>query len=341
MTSSQAMVMAGAGQLPVLATRPVPEPGPDEVVVRVRASSMNYHDLVNLLGFLDGPWPRVPMSDGAGEVVAVGDAVGAFAVGDHVISTFHPDWLDGRPTPEQKRVLPGDTLDGWLQQHVCTRADALVAAPAHLSDAEAATLPCAGTTAWSALEVAGIGEGDVVVTLGTGGVSLYAVQLAKARGATVILTSSSDEKLAIGASLGADHGVNYRTTPDWEQEVRRLTGGRGADLVLDLGGPETLARSVRATRMDGTVAVIGVLSGFGDATIPVSDVMMKNIHVVGITVGSVAAHAELCRAMTEALIRPQISHVLDWTRGHAADAGERARGQDRHPHPVTRIASRP
>ncbi|MDT5046457.1 MAG: hypothetical protein QOG75_2310, partial [Mycobacterium sp.] len=213
---------------------------------------------------------------------------------------------------EQKRVLPGDTLDGWLQQHVCTRADALVAAPAHLSDAEAATLPCAGTTAWSALEVAGIGEGDVVVTLGTGGVSLYAVQLARALGATVILTSSSDDKLELGMSLGATHCINYRATPDWEKAVRRLTSERGADLVLDLGGAETLAHSVRATRMGGTVAVIGVLTGFGMAQIPVIDTMMNNIRLVGVTVGSIAAHVQLCEIVATAQIRPHISHVLGW-----------------------------
>jgi NADPH:quinone reductase-like Zn-dependent oxidoreductase len=273
---------------------------------------MNYHDLVNLLGLIEGPWPRVPMSDGAGEVVAVGDGVTEIAVGERVFSTFHPDWRQGRPTPAGKRRLPGDTVDGWLQQYVCFPADALVATPPHLSDADAATLPCAGTTAWSALEVAGVGPGDVVVTLGTGGVSLFAVQLAKLRGATVILTSSSDEKLALGAKLGADHGVNYRATPDWDREVRRLTDGRGADLVLELGGPDTLGRSVKATRMDGTVAIIGVLSGFGPAPLSVSDAMLNNIHLVGVTVGSVAAHADLGRAVTEAELRPHISHLLGW-----------------------------
>jgi NADPH:quinone reductase-like Zn-dependent oxidoreductase len=312
MMTNEAMTMAAAGELPVAGRRPVPEPGPGEAVVRVRASSMNFHDLVNLMGLIEGPWPRVPMSDGAGEVAAVGDGVSCVAVGDRVISTFHPGWLDGRPTPDRKRVVPGDTCDGWLQQYVCYPAESLVATPGHLSDVEAATLPCAGTTAWSALEVGCIAAGDVVVTLGTGGVSLYALQLAKARGATVILTSSSDEKLALGASLGADHGVNYRTTPDWEREVRQLTNKRGADLVLELGGPDTMEKSVKACRMDGTVAIIGVLSGFGPAQLPVSEAMMNNVHLVGVTVGSVAAHADMCQAVTLAAIRPQISHVLGW-----------------------------
>jgi NADPH:quinone reductase-like Zn-dependent oxidoreductase len=307
-----AMVMDGPGATLQRVARAMPSPGPGEAVVRVRASSLNYHDLVNLMGLLPGPWPRVPMSDGAGEVVAVGTEVRNVSVGDRVISTFHPGWLDGGPTPEAKRVMPGDSCDGWLEQFHVFPAAALVATPAHLTDAQAATIPCAGTTAWSALEKGHIGAGDVVVTQGTGGVSLYALQLAKARGATVILTSSADAKLDFGAGLGADHGINYTTTPDWEREVRTITRGRGADLVVDIGGEHTLAHSVRATRMDGTVAIVGVLSGFGAAQIPVSDAMMQNIHLVGITVGSVQAHADLAAAMTAGSIVPPVSHVLGW-----------------------------
>jgi len=312
-TRYAAMVMAEAGTPLSQIERPVPVPGPAEAVVRVRASSMNYHDLVNLMGLLDGPWPRVPMSDGAGEVVAVGSEVDGLAVADRVIGAFHPGWLDGRPRPEVKRPLPGDTCDGWLEQYHCFPAAALVRVPAHLSDIEAATLPCAGTTAWSALELGRVGRGDVVVTQGTGGVSLFALQLAKARGASVILTSSSDEKLQVGRDLGADHLINYRTTPEWHEAVRALTDGRGADAVLDLGGSDTIARSVRATRMDGLVAIIGVLGGFGDAELPVSTAMMQNIHLAGVTVGSVRAHADLCAAIGAAGIRPHISHEFGWT----------------------------
>ena len=181
-----------------------------------------------------------------------------------------------------------------------------------MSYVQAATLPCAGTTAWSALEAGQVGAGDVVHTQGTGGVSLYALLLAKARGATVILTSSSDDKLAIGTRLGADAVINYTTTPDWEREVRALTDRRGADLVVDIGGPETLARSVRATRMGGTVAIVGVLSGFGDAAIPVSVAMMQNIHLVGVTVGSVRDHTDLCTAVANGRLEPAVSHVLRW-----------------------------
>jgi NADPH:quinone reductase-like Zn-dependent oxidoreductase len=307
-----AMEMAGPGVPTALRERTWSDPGPDQAVVRVRSSSMNYHDLVNLMGLLDGPWPRVPMSDGAGEVVAVGEGVLDVAPGDRVIGAFHPGWFDGPPTPANKREMPGDSRDGWLQQYQLFPANALIRAPEHLTDHEAATLPCAGTTAWSALELGPIQAGDVVVTQGTGGVSLFTLQLAKARGATVILTSSSDEKLEVGTSLGADFGINYCSTPDWEKTVREITDGQGADLVVDLGGQETLGRSIKATRMDGAVAIVGVLSGFGMASISVSDAMMNNIHLSGVTVGSVRDHAHLCAAMGQSGIRPHISHRLGW-----------------------------
>ena len=192
-------------------------------------------------------------------------------------------------------------------------ADALVVAPAHLDHAGASTLVCAGTTAWNAVDTAGVRSGDVVVTQGTGGVSCFVVQLAKARGATVILTSSSDEKLEVGRTLGADHLVNYRTTPDWERTVRDLTGGDGADLVVDLGGAETLAHSVKATRSDGHVAIVGVLSGFGMAQFPVSDAMVRQIRLFGVSVGSVAMLAELVGAVTATELRPHVSHTFEWT----------------------------
>lgn len=307
-----AMVMPGPGAEVVEEQRPVPEPRPGEAVVRVRASSLNYHDLVNLLGVIDGPWPRVPMTDGAGEVVAVADDVTTLRTGDRVMGSFHPHWIDGRLTRERRAATPGDTCDGWLQQYVAFPAAALVPTPAHLDDREAATLVCAGTTAWSALDMAGVRSGDVVVTQGTGGVSFFVVQLAKARGATVILTSSSDDKLAVGAALGADHTINYRTTPDWARAVREITEGEGADLVVDLGGKETLPRSVRACRNDGHVAIVGVLSGHGNADFPVSDAMVRQVRLFGVSVGSVAAHRALARAMAANTLHPHISHTFGW-----------------------------
>jgi NADPH:quinone reductase-like Zn-dependent oxidoreductase len=314
----RAMVMNGPGAPLEIVDRPVDEPGPGQVLVRVTATSLNFHDNVNLMGLLPGPWPRVPMSDGAGEVVAIGPGVDGLHLGQRVMGTFHPGWLDGPPTPESKRELPGDTEDGWLQQYRVADATGLVRTPEHLSDIEAATIPCAGVTAWSALAEANVGEGDVVVTQGTGGVSLFTVQLARALGATVILTSSSDDKLKVGSDLGATHLINYRTTPQWETEVKRLTGGRGADLIVDLGGPATLAKSVHSARVGGTVAVIGVLSGFDMAPISVAEVMLNNLRIIGITVGSVRAHRELCELISSAGIKPHISHVFDWERLEAA-----------------------
>jgi NADPH:quinone reductase-like Zn-dependent oxidoreductase len=310
-TSYDAMVLEVAGQLPARVQRPMPAPGPHEVLVRVRASSMNYHDLVNLLGLISGPLPRVPMSDGAGEVIAVGSDVTEISPGDRVMSTFYPLWQSGRPKPDNKGTVPGDTCDGWLQQYVVAAANTVVAAPAHLSDTQTATLPCAATTAWSALETGGVAAGDVVVTLGTGGVSLFAMQLAKARGATVIATTSSDDKAVTARAAGADHVINYRKSPEWWREVRQVVPA-GADLVIDLGGEQTLAGSIAATRMDGTVAVAGVLSGFGAASVPVSQVMTRNIRLVGVTVGSVQGHSALSKAVEQAGIVPHISHEFSW-----------------------------
>ena len=318
------MVMDGPGEPPRPENRPVPEPGLGQAVVAVRASSMNYHDLVNLMGLIRGPWPRVPMTDGCGEVVAVASDVQDVAVGDRVVGAFHPLWLDGTLTREKHRITPGDTGDGWLQQHMAYPANALVAAPDHLTYGEAPTLVCSGVTAWSALRVADVKPGDVVVTQGTGGVSMYAVQLAAARGATVVVTSSSDEKLQIARSLGAHHLINYRSTPDWHRAVIDITDGRGADLVIDLGGEHTLAKSVKAVRIEGTVAVIGVLSGFGAAEIPVTSVMTRQIRLQGIAVGSAAALRDLAAAITDSGLRPHVSHTFDWTDLAEAQRVQRA-----------------
>ena len=319
MTTNIAMVMPAPGEPLQRVEREVGEPEAHEAVVRLHASSMNYHDLVNLQGNIrGGPWPRVPMSDGAGEVVSIGEQVRHVAVGDRVCAGFSPRWLRGEPTPGLRGDVLGDTRDGCLQQYLRISADALVKVPAHLDDSEAATLPCAGVTAWTALREGGIKAGDVVVAQGTGGVSLYVVQLAKAFGAEVILTSSSDEKLKTGRNLGADHVINYRTTPEWGKRVRQLTGGRGVDIVVDVGGEATLPQSVIATRMRGTIAIVGILSGYGAASIPVTTVMMGMQRIVGIAVGSVADLADLSRAVAVAGFHPPISHRFDWSEIPAA-----------------------
>jgi NADPH:quinone reductase-like Zn-dependent oxidoreductase len=307
-----AMVMPGPGAALERVERPVPEPAAGEAVVRIRATSLNFHDWVNLAGLIPGPWPRVPLTDGCGEVVAVGEGVRKLSVGDRVIQAFYPRWLSGPPTSAAKREAPGDTGDGMLQQYALVPANALVHVPAHLSDVEAATIPCAGVTAWSSLRRAGTKPGDVVVVEGTGGVSLFTVQLAKAAGATVVLTSSSDEKLAVGRSLGADHLINYRSTPEWHREVLAVTDGAGADVVVDVGGPDTLGAAVKAVRNGGFVAIVGVLTGAGTAEIPVATAMSRNVRLEGITVGSVADHVDLCRAMAVGQIHPHVSHTFGW-----------------------------
>ena len=306
------MVMRSAGSAPEPEQRAIPEPREGEVLVRLRATSMNYHDLVNLRGVIRGPWPRVPMSDGTGEVVALGAGVTGIEPGQRVNLPFSPLWRSGPMTADTPRVVLGDTCDGCLQQYRCIDAAAVVTVPTHLSDTEAATLPCAGVTAWTSLRAGCLRPGDVVLTQGTGGVSMLALQLAKANGATVIVTSSSDDKLAVARSLGADHLINYRTTPDWHQVVRELTGGRGANIVIDLGGAGTIANSVKATTVGGTVAIVGGLEGFTNCDVPLSVVLMQQIRLVGIAVGSVADHRDLCRAVETAAIRPQISHTFGW-----------------------------
>jgi NADPH:quinone reductase-like Zn-dependent oxidoreductase len=311
--TQQVMVMKAQGAAPELEERPVATPGEGEVLVKVNASSFNYHDAANLAGMMPGPWPRIPMTDGAGYVVSVGPGVSSFSVGDRAMGAFYPLWLDGPATREGRAELPGDSNDGWLQQYRVARVSELVATPGHLTDVEAATLPCAGVTAWNALAAAEVGSGDVVVTQGTGGVSLFATQFAHALGATVILTSSSDDKLKIGYHLGATHLINYRTTPDWEQEVRRLTNGQGADAVVDVGGAQTLTRSVRAVGMGGTVTVTGVLTGFDTAPLPIGEVLFNSIRIIGVTVGSVRSFIELCELISREQIKPNVSHVLEWT----------------------------
>ena len=315
-----ALTMVQPGEPWVEVTREAAELAPGEVRVEVRGVGVNYHDFANSLGFIPGPLPRAPMTDGAGVVVEVGPGVDDWVVGDRVMSTFYPLWQSGPIAPDLLTEVPGDSNDGWLQQRRTCRADELVATPSHLSDVEAASLPCAATTAWSALELGGIGPGSVVVAMGTGGVSIFVLQLAKARGARVILLSSSDDKLAVGRSLGADELVNYNTHPDWHLRVRELTGDAGADLVVDVAGEQTLPTSIRAVRYGGTVAVVGVVSGMGSAELPITHVMLRNIGVVGVTVGSVADHRAMAAAVAEAQIRPHLSHTFDWLEAEAAVA---------------------
>jgi NADPH:quinone reductase-like Zn-dependent oxidoreductase len=280
-------------------------PGADEIKVRLRASSLNYHDYVVATGGRPVDDGRILMSDGAGEVLAVGAAVTEFKVGDAVVSTFFADWVDGEPAFNGIDTVPGDGIDGYSCEQVITRANCFTHAPAGYSHAEAATLTCAGVTAWRALVVNGnIKAGDIVLVQGTGGVSIFALQLAKASGATVIATSSSDEKLERLKALGADHLINYRTNENWGATAKKLTGGRGVDHVVEVGGVGTLPQSINACRKGGHIAVIGTLTGGSAGPVPMVQVRRSELRVIGLTVGSRRHQIDMIRAINANGIKP-------------------------------------
>jgi NADPH:quinone reductase-like Zn-dependent oxidoreductase len=299
-----------------------PPPAAQEVQIRVRAVSLNYRDLMISRG--DYPTssddPPIAIADGAGEVIAVGASVTRFRVGDRVAATYFPDWLDGAPTPGNTARVPGASIDGMLAEEVVMHEDALVAVAPHLEFTEAATLTCAGVTAWNALFVEGrVRPGNSVLLLGTGGVSIWALQLAKAAGLRTLITSSSDEKLKRARLLGADETINYRTVPDWHQEVLRLTGGRGVDLVVEVGGRGTLNRSVAATRTGGTIAVVGGVDGFA-AELDIVPLLIGAKRLVGISVGSRTMFEDLNRFVAAARIRPAIDRVFKFGQAREAVA---------------------
>lgn len=298
--------------------RPDPVPGPGQVVVRVRAASLNYRDLLIARGQYGRGMqlPRVLGSDGAGEVVAVGEGVPRWKPGDRVIGCFFQNWESG-PISERvtKGALGGDR-DGVLADFVVLEQGGIVPLPDGLSFEEAATLPCAALTAWHALTGAGCGPGKSVLLQGTGGVSVFALQLAKVAGARVLITSGHDDKLERALRLGADAGVNYRTNPDWDRWAREQTGGTGVDIVVEVGGAGTLERSAKSVRYGGYVALIGVLAGIGSFN-PMH-VLMKAITVQGIFVGSRAMFEDMNRLIVRMGIRPVIDRVFPLVQ--AADA---------------------
>ena len=283
-----------------------PTPSFGEILVRVRASSLNYHDYAVVAGMLPVDDGRIPMSDGAGQVEAVGEGVTSFAVGDRVMSTFFPGWSGGPVSLERTRGVPGDHINGFAAEYVCMPASAFTAMPRGYSFEEAATLPCAALTAWRALFVVNdIRPGTTVLTQGSGGVSVFALQMAKAAGARVISTSSSDEKLAKLTELGADHVINYRETPEWGAKVLELTDGLGVDEVVEVGGPGTLPQSITAAKVGGNISLIGVLTGWG-GEVPTSVAMWKNVSISGITVGSHDHQRDMTRALEAASFKPVI-----------------------------------
>lgn len=303
-----------------LTTREMPEPGPNEVLVRLRAASLNYRDLMVVSGTYNPRMtlPAIPLSDGAGEIIAVGESVSKWKVGDRVCSIVISGWLDGEGTAEKsKTAIAAGGADGVLREFAAFNEESIVRAPEHLSFEEAATLPCAAVTAWNALVVSGrIKADDTVLTLGTGGVSIFALQIAKYFGARVISTSSSDEKLSKARALGADETINYRTREDWDKAVLELTNGRGVDHVIEVGGTGTLARSVKAVRVGGHIALIGALDMAGEFN-PVP-VFMKGIRMQGIFVGSREMFEGLNAVIEKSRMRPVIDRVFDFSEAREA-----------------------
>lgn len=300
--------------------RPEPKPGPYDVLVRMRAAALNYRDHAILTGKYryDLDHDVIPCSDGAGEVVAVGPAVTRFKPGDRVIPTFFQIWIDGAP-PKNRSAL-GAPLDGTLAEFVSLHEDGFVAMPKSLSFEEASTLPCAGPTAWNALmRGTPVKPGDTVLCLGTGGVSMFALQFARAAGARVIVTSSSDEKIERARKLGASDGVNYKTHPDWEKEVLKLTGGRGVDCVIENGGIATLQRSFECVGWGGKVSLIGVLAGREGNANP-HDLMFKSASLHGIGVGHRASLEQLIQAIEVNQIKPVIDRVFSFDQAPEAFA---------------------
>jgi NADPH:quinone reductase-like Zn-dependent oxidoreductase len=299
--------------------RPDPKAGPHDVVIRVRAASLNYRDHLVVIGqyFTRLERDTIPLSDGAGDVVAIGPLVTRFQPGDRVAGTFLQVWKDGPRPPEADSL--GVPLDGTLAEYIVLHEDGVVAIPHSVSFEEAATLPCAGVTAWNALMVAGrpVKPGDVVLCLGTGGVSMFALQIARSAGARVIVTSSSDAKLERALSLGASDGINYKRFPDWEKEVHALTRGRGVDHVIEIGGVGTLPRSYKSIGFGGKVALIGFLAAPDGDSNPFP-LMMKAGSLHGIGVGSTTMFEELNAAIDVNGIRPIIDRVFPFDE--AADA---------------------
>lgn len=291
---------------------PKPVPGAGEVLIRIHAASLNYRDLMIVRGHYDPKlqFPRIPLSDGAGEIAAIGEGVTQFQVGDRVVGLFLQNWQDGAPSSEKSRGALGGDLDGMLAEYVVLPERGIVHFPAHLSYEEASTLPCAALTAWNALhEAAALKSGDTVLIQGTGGVSIFALQFAKLAGARVLGTSSSDEKLAQAKALGLDEGLNYKQNPDWASWVRARTGGKGADVVIEVGGSGTFSESMKAVRVGGTIAQIGVLSG-ADAKFSVAAILMRQIQICGIYVGSRAMMEQMGRAIDIQKMTPIVGKVF-------------------------------
>ena len=307
----KAIVVNNPAGLNNISTTELPDPGQPQagqIRVALHATSLNFHDLLVANGTIPTENGRVLMSDGAGVVEAVGEGVTEFAVGDHVVSCFFPQWLDSQPfnAVADFQGTPGDGIDGYATEYTVRPATAFTHAPRSWSHAEAATITTAGLTAWRALVVNGqLKAGDSVLVMGSGGVSIAALQIAKAMGAHVIATTGSEQKIKQLRELGADHVINYRSTPEWGQHVLELTNGQGVDHIVEVGGPGTLAQSIRAAKVGGHIALIGVLTGFS-GEVPTMELMSKQIRLQGLIVGSRRQQQDYVAALEQAEIRPII-----------------------------------
>ncbi len=292
-----------------------PAPGPGQVVLAMKAASLNYRDLLTVQGMAGNfPLPMVPFSDGVGEVIKLGNGVTRLKLGDRVCPSFFQSWIDGPVADYSRAKALGGSAPGVLQENLLIDAEGVSRVPDHLTWQEASTLPCAGLTAWRAVAIeAPVGPGHTVLVQGTGGVSIFALQFAKARGARVIATSSSDEKLARVKDLGADDVINYKTHPEWGKRVRELTDGRGVDLVVEVGGENTLGQSLDAARVGGSIVVIGVLGGYSSPIfIPI--LFSKNLRLIGISVGSRTQFEEMADAIARWKLKPIVDRVFPFEK---------------------------
>ena len=289
----------------------MPTPKPDEVVIKISASSLNYHDLMVALGLIPTDDKRVPLSDAAGKIVEVGSDVSTWQVGDEVMSVCFPNWQSGPPKYELLSFI-GDNEDGYASEIIAIPETAITKIPNNLSFSEAATLPCAGLTAWRALVDEGhLKKDETVLVQGTGGVSIFALQLAKCMGAKVIATSSSEEKLAKLKDLGADELINYKENPEWGKEVLKLTNNEGVDHVIEVGGGGTFGESVRAAKLGGHIALIGVLSGPAVSEIILPRIFLKQVRLSGIAMANQQSQIAMIEFIEEHNIKPVISDTFD------------------------------
>ena len=302
-----------------LVERADPTPGPGQVLLRVKAASLNYRDLLMVQGaYSKQPLPLVPLSDGAGELLACGEGVTRVQVGDRVAGIFAQGWLSGPPTKAKLLSTLGGPRDGMLTERIVLDEEGVTPVPSHLTDEEAATLPCTGVTAWSALvQQGGLKAGDTLLVLGTGGVAVFGIQFAKLLGARVIVASSSDAKLERAKALGAHDLINYTATPDWDKAVKNLTGGVGVDHVLELGGAGTFNKSVRAVRVGGAISLIGNVSG-SSTEVNLTPILIQNIRVQGVIVGSRETFEDMSRAIALHRLRPVVDRVFAFADARAA-----------------------